>query len=174
MRCPCERNLPYEDHMWASFASANRAARRRRTARHALCPYFTKLNPSAAIDSNLLLDAGIRLRDSWTMIAQPYHLYIERTDAKRNMARFYAMSIEPTLFGEACLTRRWGRIGSRGQIKVHHFEHEKDAVELFLDLVRQKRHRGYRTISSAHPASNREAFGCVSGGFTVERYENHL
>ena len=89
------------------------------------------------------------MRDSLTMIAQPYHLYVERTNAEKNMARFYAMSIEPTLFGEACLMRRWGRIGTRGQLKVHHFEQEKDAVELFLDLVRQKRHRGYRTINSA-------------------------
>lgn len=42
------------------------------------------------------------------MLAQPYHLYIERTDAKKNMARFYALSIEPTLFGTPFLTRRWG------------------------------------------------------------------
>ena len=83
------------------------------------------------------------------MIAQHYRLYIERTDAEKNMARFYAVSIEPTLFGDACLTRRWGRIGTTGQTKVQHFEREKDAVEMFLDLVRQKRHRGYRTVSSA-------------------------
>lgn len=85
------------------------------------------------------------------MIAQPYHLYVERTDAKRNMARFYALSIEPNLFGEACLTRRWGRIGTSGQVKTHHFEREKEAVELFLDLLRQKRHRGYRTTGSVAP-----------------------
>jgi predicted DNA-binding WGR domain protein len=138
-----------EDHSWASFASANRAVRQRRTAQCSFCPYFTKLNRSVTIDSQLSLDAWARLRDSLTMIAQPYRLYIERTDAENNMARFYAMSIEPTLFGEACLMRRWGRIGTRGQLKVHHFEQEKDAVELFLDLVRQKRHRGYRTINSA-------------------------
>jgi predicted DNA-binding WGR domain protein len=48
------------------------------------------------------------------MLAQPYRLYFERTDATKNMARFYALSIEPTLFGTPCLTRRWGRIGSKG------------------------------------------------------------
>lgn len=80
------------------------------------------------------------------MIAQPYHLYVERKDASKNMARFYAMSIEPNLFGEACLTRRWGRIGTRGQVKTHQFEKEQDAVDLFLDLLRHKRHRGYRAI----------------------------
>jgi predicted DNA-binding WGR domain protein len=84
----------------------------------------------------------------WTMIAQPYQLYVERTDATKNMARYYAMSIEPTLFGEACLTRRWGRIGSGGQRLVHHFEREEEAVGLFLQLLRQKRSRGYRPRSS--------------------------
>ncbi len=78
------------------------------------------------------------------MIAQPYQLYIERTDASRNVARYYAMSIEPNLFGEICLFRRWGRIGSGGQVKVHPFQNESEAVEFFLDLLRQKRKRGYR------------------------------
>lgn len=59
------------------------------------------------------------------------------------MARFYALSIEPTLFGTPCLTRRWGRIGSHGQAKVHYFDREADAVSLFLDLLRRKRARGY-------------------------------
>ncbi|NSY14930.1 WGR domain-containing protein [Agrobacterium vitis] len=80
------------------------------------------------------------------MITQRYQLYIERTDRARNMARFYALSIEPNLFGEACLTRRWGRIGTAGQGLIHHFKLEKDAVVLFLELLRQKRGRGYRTV----------------------------
>ncbi|MUZ74722.1 WGR domain-containing protein [Agrobacterium vitis] len=96
-------------------------------------------------DSYLSLDGGTKISDSAIMIAQPYHLYIERTEPERNMARFYAVTIEPTLFGDTCLTRRWGRIGSKGQMKVHHFAQEKEAVELFLDLVRQKRYRGYST-----------------------------
>lgn len=78
------------------------------------------------------------------MIAQPYHHHVERTDAKRNMARYYIMEISLTLFGEIRLTRSWGRIGQNGQTKEHHFERETDAVDLFLALVRQKRARGYR------------------------------
>ncbi|MGR9363612.1 WGR domain-containing protein (plasmid) [Rhizobium leguminosarum] len=77
------------------------------------------------------------------MIAQPYQLYVERTDTSKNMARYYAMSIEPDLFGEACLIRRWGRIGARGQRLIHHFKREEEAVGLFLQLLRQKRRRGY-------------------------------
>ena len=78
------------------------------------------------------------------MIAQPYQLYVERIDASKNMARFYAMSIAPTLFGETCLTRRWGRIGTQGQTRQHCFAREEEAVRLFLELLLQKRKRGYR------------------------------
>jgi len=78
------------------------------------------------------------------MIAQPYELYIERRDPTRNMARFYVLSLRLNLFGDVQLTRRWGRIGSRGQVISHSFDGEADAVRLFLDLLRQKRRRGYR------------------------------
>jgi predicted DNA-binding WGR domain protein len=104
------------------------------------------MNQSGMTDSNLSLDVGRLARESGLMVTQPYQLYIERTDPSKNMARFYAMSIEPTLFGETCLTRRWGRIGADGQKQVHHFACEQDAVLLFLNLVRQKRSRGYSTV----------------------------
>lgn len=87
------------------------------------------------------------------MIAQPYKLYIERTDPPLNMARFYAVSIDQTLFGEACLTRRWGRIGTAGQSMKHLFAREQDAVALFLDLIRQKRKRGYMPVGAKRVAS---------------------
>ena len=82
-------------------------------------------------------------------IVEPYRLYIERTDKTRKLARFYSMSIEPTLFGETALTRRWGRIGSTGREMVCHFDREKEAVALFLDLLREKRARGYKPFVSA-------------------------
>ncbi|KPH05570.1 WGR domain-containing protein (plasmid) [Rhizobium acidisoli] len=78
------------------------------------------------------------------MLTQPYYFYAERTDRTKNMARFYALSIEPTLFGTPCLTRTWGRIGARGQSKIHVFAREEEAVSLFLELLRQKSSRGYR------------------------------
>ena len=78
------------------------------------------------------------------MTAIPCHLYIERRDATRNMARFYALSIEPTLFGDVCLTRRWGRIGTRGQMRTMSFSHENEALAQFVRIQRQKASRGYR------------------------------
>ena len=100
------------------------------------------MNRSGLTDSNLWLDAESAIDDSVVMMAQPYQLYIERRDASMNMARYYAMDISETLFGETRLTRRWGRIGARGQSKVHIFQREEEAVLLFLDLVRQTRTRG--------------------------------
>ncbi len=135
------------EDLWASFATADGAERRRRTAR-IFQRNFTKMNRSDEIDSYLSLDENWRPSDYAGMLIQPYQLYVERTDAARNMARFYAMTIEPNLFGEVCLTRRWGRIGAQGQMKVQHFARERDAVAAFLDLLRQKRSRGYRAILS--------------------------
>lgn len=60
------------------------------------------------------------------------------TYTTRNMARFYALSIEPTLFGDVCLTRRWGRIGTRGQMKAMSFPHEDEALAQFVRVQRQK------------------------------------
>ena len=60
--------------------------------------------------------------------------------------------VEPTLFGDVCLTRRWGRIGAQGQMMAHHFLREEEAVGLFLELLRQKRNRGYRPTGKAAQA----------------------
>jgi len=38
------------------------------------------------------------------------HIVLERIDRGRNIARYYVLSIEPTLFARLTLVRRWGRI----------------------------------------------------------------
>ncbi len=102
-----------------------------------------------------MLDATPAKREHARMITQRFHLYVERTDASMNMARFYAISIEPDLFGEACLMRRWGRIGTKGQTMIQRFDTEREAVVQFLDLLQKKRQRGYSTISRNRHASDR-------------------
>lgn len=86
------------------------------------------------------------------MNAQPYKFYVERHDPDRNMARFYALSLEKTLFGQTCLIRRWGRIGTNGRIVQHSFDDENDAVDLFLKLLLVRRRRGYRPRSAPRDA----------------------
>jgi predicted DNA-binding WGR domain protein len=39
------------------------------------------------------------------------HIVLERIDPAGNIARYYVLSIEPTLFAKHTLVRRWGRIG---------------------------------------------------------------
>ena len=77
------------------------------------------------------------------MIATAFQLHIERIEPARNMARFYSLSIEPSLFGIA-LVRRWGRIGCPGRQRIEPMANEREAIACFLELARSKRERGYR------------------------------
>ena len=71
-------------------------------------------------------------------------LMLERIDRPRNMARFYVISIEPTLFEDLALVRRWGRIGTAGRQRIDlHPSRPVAQVELEKWLAR-KRRRGYQ------------------------------
>ena len=39
---------------------------------------------------------------------------LHRRDPARNLHRFYRLDVQPDLFGQWCLIREWGRIGSTG------------------------------------------------------------
>jgi predicted DNA-binding WGR domain protein len=71
-------------------------------------------------------------------------LVLELVDRAKNMARFCVLSIEPTLFEDLALVRRWGRIGSVGRARIDlHPSPPVAQVELEKWLSR-KRRRGYR------------------------------
>jgi predicted DNA-binding WGR domain protein len=71
-------------------------------------------------------------------------LVLERRNPSCNMARFYVLAIEPTLFGEMALVREWGRIGSWGCRRLDlHSDQAVAAESLDAWLVRKAR-RGYR------------------------------
>nr|WP_256469325.1 WGR domain-containing protein [Bradyrhizobium sp. 141] len=74
---------------------------------------------------------------------EPEPLHLRRIDAARNMRRFYALSMQPTLFGEMSLIRNWSRIGVNGKVMVQTFDGSAEAVEAFGRLERAKRRRGY-------------------------------
>ena len=46
------------------------------------------------------------------------YLMLDRCDPTCNMARYYVLAIEPSLFGEATLIREWGRIGFQGRERL--------------------------------------------------------
>jgi predicted DNA-binding WGR domain protein len=51
------------------------------------------------------------------------------------MARFYAMLIEPDLFGGSALVRRWDRIGTRGQERIDLFTDDLQAISHFFSWL---------------------------------------
>lgn len=72
----------------------------------------------------------------------PY-LVLQRCDQARNMARFYVLTIEPTLFGDTALVREWGRLGHRGRRRMDLFAGRVQAVEALEAWLVRKRRRGY-------------------------------
>ncbi|HBT67988.1 MAG TPA: WGR domain-containing protein [Agrobacterium sp.] len=78
------------------------------------------------------------------MIYQPYNVLVHRRDPTRRMARYYGLSVEPSLLGGIILVRRWGRAGRTERRCVEHFCNEQEAVIAFLTLLARKRRRGYR------------------------------
>ncbi|TAA63956.1 WGR domain-containing protein [Shinella sp. JR1-6] len=66
-----------------------------------------------------------------------------RIDAVRNMARFYMLSLEPTLFGEVAVLRHWGRIGTRGRQALNLYPSLAEAETVLARQVALRRRRGY-------------------------------
>ncbi|WP_347337220.1 WGR domain-containing protein [Bradyrhizobium centrolobii] len=59
------------------------------------------------------------------------------------MARFYVLTIEPTLFGDTALVREWGRLGGRGRRQLDLFDGLVQAVEALESWLRRKTRCGY-------------------------------
>lgn len=59
------------------------------------------------------------------------------------MARYYGLTLQPTLFGEMSLVRHWGRIGTRGRQKTESFASGDEAISALSKLATQKIRRGY-------------------------------
>ena len=74
----------------------------------------------------------------------PIDLHLQRIDPAKNMRRFYAARIEPNLFGEWCVIRGWGRIGTRGQQMTEWFDNAGRAHDALGRVERGKRRRGYK------------------------------
>jgi predicted DNA-binding WGR domain protein len=71
------------------------------------------------------------------------YLVLDRLEAGCNMARYYVLSIEPSLFGDSTLIREWGRIGKPGQRRIELHESQSRAVEALETWLQRKRRRGY-------------------------------
>ncbi len=72
-----------------------------------------------------------------------------RVDPERNMARWYEIDLQPTLFGEFTVARHWGRIGTAGQSKTFWFDDETTADQAAKSVFAAKARRGYVAAKSA-------------------------
>ena len=71
-------------------------------------------------------------------------LVLERVDRSKHMARYYVLSVEPTLFAKSSLVRRWGRIGSAGRTRID-LHASPPLAQLALNTwLERKRRRGYQ------------------------------
>jgi len=85
-------------------------------------------------------------------------VFVDPTSQPRPRARWYALSLEPTLFGGVDLVRRWGRLGTAAHHPARVAEHYPDATAARAGLERahaRRRRRGY--VPSPPPASPRQA-----------------
>ena len=69
-----------------------------------------------------------------------------RIDPSRNVRRFYRLDIQRDLFGEWTMTREWGRIGRRGQLRAESFQSEQEAIEALKSQFLKKSKRGYVSL----------------------------
>lgn len=68
---------------------------------------------------------------------------LRRINPDKNMARFYALSLQPTLFGEVALVREWGRIGQGGRVAITAYPSSAEAAAALDRFRRKKVRRGY-------------------------------
>lgn len=90
------------------------------------------------------------------MLSEPGHLQLlvlERRDPARNMARFYVLSLEPTLFGDdVALVREWGRLGRQGRRRIDLYADGAIASEALEAWLQRKVGRGYKRRVESDPS----------------------
>ncbi len=74
---------------------------------------------------------------------------LRRIEPTRNMARFYSLRVQPTLFGDWALVREWGRMGQAGQVRTELFPSHGAADLALARVFREKVGRGYRPALQA-------------------------
>ncbi len=82
------------------------------------------------------------------MTDDPHPVIFRRRDPARNMARFYVLALERTLWGTYAVVRSYGRIGAFGRTHAEHFATRGEAEVHRMRLAAAKMRRGYRPVSA--------------------------
>jgi len=69
--------------------------------------------------------------------------FFTRTDAAKNLHRFYIVRLAPTLFGGWTLLREWGRSGSPGTVRLTSFDRIEEAQQAEALAVKRRILHGY-------------------------------
>jgi predicted DNA-binding WGR domain protein len=77
--------------------------------------------------------------------------HLHRINPEANMARFYCIDTAPTLFGEVCVLRTWGRIGTSGRTSIETCASVEDAERAASQTLRRKMQRGYQPTGQILP-----------------------
>jgi len=75
-----------------------------------------------------------------------------RIDTARRMHRYYRMDVQLDLFGQWCVIREWGRIGSTGQTRCMPFPALHEAQTALQRQRSAKEQRGYSIPTPGHEA----------------------
>jgi predicted DNA-binding WGR domain protein len=106
--------------------------------------FITVLNPCQLTVPAKSLDRRALLIDNRVMeLTDTTPVHLIHVDPEINMARFYGIELQPTLFGEVSVLRTWGRIGTNGQAMMVTYDDEALASEALHNLEKQKLRRGY-------------------------------
>jgi predicted DNA-binding WGR domain protein len=77
--------------------------------------------------------------------ASPNRVHLRRVDPARNMARYYTLTVELTLFEDWSCTRQFGRIGAKGgRILLGLYDTRNEASAELARLLQAKLKRGYK------------------------------
>jgi len=74
--------------------------------------------------------------------------FLTRTDAARNIDRFYAVAVTPNLFGEWTVLREWGRRGSPGTVRLASHRRQDDARISAQRTVKRRLQHGYVQVAA--------------------------
>jgi predicted DNA-binding WGR domain protein len=67
-----------------------------------------------------------------------------RVGEDRNVARYYKLDVQSTLFGGWSLVREWGRIGRAGTVRIEAYPTHGKADLALISKWAEKQRRGYR------------------------------
>jgi predicted DNA-binding WGR domain protein len=76
-------------------------------------------------------------------------IYLTKIEPERNMARFYALDLQPNLFGEWSAIKEWGRIGRAGQGRSALYAERVQAETAFSRELGRRIRRGYRASAGS-------------------------